>query len=77
MTEFSSAADLEASLIRRARCVMGFRGIRSWETAPINGNALQHAMRMILGGLDVPFVVDEPVVADYARHIANETVYWL
>ncbi|WDS62292.1 hypothetical protein [Pseudomonas phage D6] len=76
IAEFSSAASLEASLIHRARCVMGFRGVRNHTTVPLNGNALQHGMRMILGGLDVPFLVDEPVVAEYARHIADETIYW-
>lgn len=77
IAEFSSAASLEASLIHRARCVMGFRGVRNHTTVPINLNALQHGMRMILGGLDVPFAVDEPIVAEYARHIANETIYWM
>lgn len=76
VAEFSSVAALEASLIHRARCVLGLRKIRDWETTPINGRALQHAVRMIAEGHQGGLFVDEPIVAEYALHIASETQYW-
>jgi hypothetical protein len=76
VVEFSSVEALEKSLIHRARCIMGFRGIRSWETEHINLNALQHAVRMVAQEYRGCFSVVEHIVAEYARHVADETIYW-
>jgi hypothetical protein len=76
VVEFSSLEALEKALIHRARCIMGFRGIRGWETEPINLNAVQHGVRMIAQGYREAFSVVEHIVAEYARHVADETIYW-
>lgn len=76
VTEFSSVEDFKQKLIHRARCVMGFRGVRGWETTPVNGNAVQHGVRMVCSGHVGAFAVDEHIVAEYARHVADETIYW-
>ena len=74
---YESPGMFKIDLIRRARCVMGLHGVSNWETTPLNGNSIQHAERMIVGMHKGEFSIMEHIVAEYARHVASETVYWL
>ena len=67
---------LELDLIRRARAVLGLRGVSTAATTALDGNAVRHGLRQIVGGFEGTFNVDEHVVAEYAVHIANESAYW-
>lgn len=71
---FKSENELSENLVRRARCVLGFRGQSSEQ--PLNGNALQHALRSVYGGFNGSINVDEHIVAAQAVAIADETCYW-
>lgn len=73
---FGSSGLLAHDLMRRARCVLGFRGGSRNPNGQLNGSALQHAVRVIAGSHQGDFNVDEHIVAQHAVHIANETEYW-
>lgn len=72
---YKDEESLRADIVRRTRCVIGFRG-GNMET-PLNGNALQHVVRDIFGGFRGSINVDEYVVARHAVFVAGETQYWL
>jgi hypothetical protein len=76
VASYDSVGMLAVDLKRRARCVLGLRGINHAETMSLDGNAVQHAMRMIAGNHEGSIQVIEWVMAEYATHIANETHYW-
>lgn len=76
VVEYSSAGMMLVDLKRRARAVAGFRGVVNAGTLQLDQNALQHAERKIVDGYRGKFTVMEHIVAEYAVHVANESMYW-
>lgn len=73
---YANAEAFHKDLVRRARCVMGFRGASNADALNVNLNAVQHAERMVVGGFSGSFNVDEHIVAEYACLVASETEYY-
>jgi hypothetical protein len=79
LARFKNVEELRLSLVRRARASLGMKGFGKAQTMPLNGNALQHAIRMVSvekPTVDGAIVATEECVARYARHVADETAYW-
>jgi len=74
---FLKREDLRKNLVRRSRAVLGFRGVKTNETILLDGNALQHAERVLWRSASADSVeLSEIKLAELAKHIASETQYW-
>lgn len=72
---FVTIEDFRKNIVRRARAVLGFRGHKNHENMLLNGNAIQHAERVLFHRTGGTHVTEEHM-AEYAKFIASETQYW-
>lgn len=80
---FNNDDEVQAELVKRARAVLGFRGIATFRTEPLNGNAVQHGVRILISRAAKEhkdgkwtYTVDDDLIAEHSRHVATETIYW-